>query len=86
MAFIREIEESEATGEIARQYARLREERAAFRIFVTDTDVQSLRAAGFEDEEILHANLIAAYFNFVNRIALGLGVAHSADEITGYKA
>lgn len=85
MAFIREIEESEATGEIARQYPRLREERAAFRIFVTDTDVQSLRA-GFEDEEILHANLIAAYFNFVNRIALGLGVAHSADEITGYKA
>jgi hypothetical protein len=26
-----------------------------------------------------------AYFNFVNRIALGLGVAYSSDELGGYK-
>lgn len=48
-------------------------------------DVEGLRRSGYSDEEILHANLIGAYFNFVNRIALGLGVEHSDDEITGYK-
>ncbi|MDE1961863.1 MAG: peroxidase-related enzyme [Xanthomonadaceae bacterium] len=47
-------------------------------------DIKTLRAAGFGDEEILHANLIAAYFNFVNRIALGLGVDYNADEVSGY--
>jgi uncharacterized peroxidase-related enzyme len=51
----------------------------------TEADIEALRTAGFADEDILHANLIAAYFNFVNRIALGLGVAHNADEIQGYK-
>ena len=29
--------------------------------------------------------LIVAYFNFVNRIALGLGVTFDADELTGYR-
>jgi hypothetical protein len=29
--------------------------------------------------------LIVAYFNFVNRIALGLGVEFSAAEVAGYK-
>lgn len=48
-------------------------------------DIHALRAAGLADEEILHANLIAAYFNFVNRIALGLGVDHNVDEAAGYK-
>lgn len=48
--------------------------------------IDSLRERGFSDEDILHANLIAAYFNFVNRIALGLGVPHSPDEVGGYKA
>ena len=53
---------------------------------ITKADIDGLRSAGFADEDILHANLIAAYFNFVNRIALGLGVEHNADEIQGYKA
>lgn len=42
-----------------------------------------------EHHEAAHnllANLIAAYFNFVNRIALGLGVIHSEDEVAGYRA
>ncbi len=34
----------------------------------------ALRAAGFGDEALLLATEIAAYFNFVNRLADGLGV------------
>lgn len=52
---------------------------------VTPQDLDALRAAGFIDADLLLCNLIAAYFNFVNRIALGLGVSHDADEIGGYK-
>lgn len=47
-------------------------------------DVQELRDAGFSDKDILDINLITAYFNFVNRIALGLGVSFSAEETEGY--
>lgn len=52
---------------------------------VTSDDVQKLKKAGWKDEDILMANLIISYFNFVNRIALGLGVEFSEDEIKGYK-
>jgi uncharacterized peroxidase-related enzyme len=41
---------------------------------VTEEDIKDLRDAGLSDEEILRANLISSYFNFSNRIALGLGV------------
>jgi uncharacterized peroxidase-related enzyme len=51
---------------------------------VSEEDVQSLRAAGLTDEDILLANLIVAYFNFVNRIALGLGVEFTPEEVSGY--
>lgn len=41
-------------------------------------DIAALRAQGLDDAEILRVNLITAYFNFVNRIAQGLGVdAHA---------
>jgi alkylhydroperoxidase family enzyme len=33
-----------------------------------------LRAAGLDDEAILHLAEVVAYFNFINRIADGLGV------------
>lgn len=52
---------------------------------VEETDVVTMRRSGYTDEDILLANLIVAYFNFVNRIALGLGVEHSEDEVGGYK-
>lgn len=52
---------------------------------VAESDVNALREAGLADDDILLANLIVAYFNFVNRIALGLGVASSEEEIAGYK-
>lgn len=41
--------------------------------------VEALRAAGFEDEAILQATEIAAYFNFVNRMVHGLGVELEED-------
>jgi len=41
---------------------------------ITEEDIKDLRDAGLTDQEILRANLVASYFNFSNRIALGLGV------------
>ena len=40
----------------------------------TDADVATLREFGWSDSAILDLNLVVAYFNFVNRIAEGLGV------------
>lgn len=51
---------------------------------MTSRDVQALRDSGFADREILDINLIASYFNFVNRIANGLGVEFDPEEATGY--
>jgi uncharacterized peroxidase-related enzyme len=41
---------------------------------VTPEDLDRLRAAGFDDRGILQINLIASWFNFINRVADGLGV------------
>ncbi len=46
--------------------------------------VNPLREIGFSDREILDAALVIAYFNFVNRIVLGLGV-HLEKNPGGYK-
>jgi uncharacterized protein YciW len=51
---------------------------------VTKDDIIQMRSVGFSDKEILDINLIISYFNFVNRIALGLGVSFSAEEMKGY--
>jgi uncharacterized peroxidase-related enzyme len=40
----------------------------------SEEDVQTLRRAGYDDRAILDATLTVAYFNFVNRIVLMLGV------------
>jgi alkylhydroperoxidase family enzyme len=37
-------------------------------------DLDALRAAGFDDRGILQINLIASWFNYINRVADGLGV------------
>ena len=37
-------------------------------------DVENLRAHGFDDVAILQINLIASWFNYINRVADGLGV------------
>jgi len=41
---------------------------------ITDTDLDELRSVGFEDRAILQINLIASWFNYINRVADGLGV------------
>jgi uncharacterized peroxidase-related enzyme len=41
---------------------------------IVASDVERLRAAGFDDRAIHDACAIVAYFAFVNRIADGLGV------------
>ncbi len=51
---------------------------------MTESDLGELRAVGLSDKDILDITLITAYFNFVNRMALGLGVAFSDEELTGY--
>ena len=49
-----------------------------------EMQVAELRAQGLTDQDVLRINLVTAYFNFVNRVALGLGVAADAGEIAGY--
>ncbi len=41
---------------------------------VDETDITSLRDAGFDDEEILEIVIVAGYFSLMNRISDGLGV------------
>ena len=41
----------------------------------TNADVERLREYGFDDGAILKLTLIAAFYNLVNRLASGLGVA-----------
>lgn len=52
---------------------------------MTESDLGELRAAGLSDRDVLDLTLITAYFNFVNRIALGLGVSFTASELAGYR-
>ncbi len=37
-------------------------------------DVETLRAAGFDDRSVTDAVQVISYFNYINRIADGLGV------------
>jgi uncharacterized peroxidase-related enzyme len=41
---------------------------------VTAKDLDHLRSVGFDDRAILQINLIASWFNYINRVADGLGV------------
>ena len=45
-------------------------------------DVEDLRAHGYDDTDILHINEVTAYFNFINRIADGLGVELEDEYLT----
>ena len=48
-------------------------------------DVETVRAAGASDGEILEVNQVAAYFAYSNRVLNGLGVTTEGDTI-GYYA
>ncbi len=41
---------------------------------ITAQDIAKLRDVGFDDQAILQINLIASWFNYINRVADGLGV------------
>jgi uncharacterized protein YciW len=45
---------------------------------ITPADLDRLRTVGFDDCGILQINLIAAWFNYINRVADGLGVGRKA--------
>ncbi len=47
---------------------------------VSRTDVEALRAVGFDDKDVLQIVEIAAYYAYANRIADGLGVALEGSE------
>ena len=48
-----------------------------------DNHINKLRESGLDDRAIMDAALVTSYFNFVNRMIMGLGV-HLEDDITGY--
>ncbi len=51
----------------------------------TETIISKLKELGLEDRGILDATLVISYFNFVNRMVLGLGVHLEKDKGSGYK-
>ncbi len=50
----------------------------------TKKSTEQLKALGLSDRAILDATLVIGYFNFVNRIVLGLGLAVNEEELKGY--
>ena len=46
---------------------------------VNQSDVVALTEVGFTDGEILEINQVASYFNYVNRMVVGLGVDTKGD-------
>jgi alkylhydroperoxidase family enzyme len=52
--------------------------KAAYRM--TPEDVGRLREVGFDDTGILQITLIAAWFNYINRVADALGVGKSTPD------
>jgi len=50
---------------------------------MVEEDVEQLKTAGLDDGQILEANQIIGYFNYVNRLLNGLGVTTDGD-VVGY--
>jgi alkylhydroperoxidase family enzyme len=46
---------------------------------VTEAMIEGLRAAGYDDGEILEINQVTAYFAYANRTVLGLGCSTEGD-------
>lgn len=51
-----------------------------------ESDVAALKTAGLDDGEILEANQIIGYFNYVNRLLNGLGVTTDGDTVGYYSS
>ena len=52
---------------------------------IVKSDIERLKRLGFDDGEILEANQIICYFNYVNRLINGLGVTTDGDTVGYYK-
>ena len=50
-----------------------------------EADIAALKNEGISDGEILEANQIIGYFNYVNRLLNGLGVSTDGDIVGYYK-
>ena len=46
---------------------------------LTRDDIESMRTAGWPDDQILEINQVVSYFNYANRTVLGLGVNTEGD-------
>jgi alkylhydroperoxidase family enzyme len=46
---------------------------------ITKADIEALKNAGFSEGEVLEINQVTSYFNYVNRMVVGLGVNTSGD-------
>jgi uncharacterized peroxidase-related enzyme len=53
---------------------------------ITKSDVDLLKSEGISDGEVLEANQIIGYFNYVNRLLNGLGVTTDGDTVGYYKS
>ncbi|GET24365.1 peroxidase-related enzyme [Prolixibacter sp. NT017] len=53
-------------------------------IYKDEQQLQPLRNEGISDNALLDATLVVAYFNFVNRIVLALGLEVTESEMQGY--
>jgi uncharacterized peroxidase-related enzyme len=47
----------------------------------SEDDIDELRKHGFDDLAILKINLIASWFNYINRVADGLGVGRPSKAV-----
>jgi len=47
---------------------------------ITKSDLENLRAVGFDEVGILQITLIASWFNYINRVADALGVGRDTKE------
>ena len=64
----------DATAALLEHAEKLTREPAA----ITATDLDRLRAVGWDDRAITDATQVCSYFNYINRIAEGLGVDDEA--------
>ncbi len=46
---------------------------------ITEQDIEELRTMGMDDGQILEINQVVSYFNYVNRVVVGLGVNTGGD-------
>ena len=69
------VELPAADAELVRYAVKLTQAPAS----IVEADVKRLRDAGFDDLDIIDANAQCAHLNYVNRVAMGLGIHSVVD-------